>query len=71
MEFTTGCNQLGVEAYKGVVDFIMTDSWHDSENNFLLSYAEWDELVKYVEKYRRNEKLLAQYHFWKKEKEND
>lgn len=56
MEFTTGCNQLGVEAYKGVVDFIMTDSWHDTEINVLLSYAEWDELVKCVEEYRAKEK---------------
>ena len=57
MEFTTGCNQLGVEAYKGVVDFIMTDSWHDTEINVLLSYAEWDELVKAIEEARAKEKV--------------
>lgn len=67
MEFTAGCNQLGVEAYKGVVDFIMTDSLRqalgippqDTEITVLLSYAEWDELVKAVEEDRAKEKANA------------
>lgn len=57
MEFTKGCDTLVVESYKGVVDFVMSDGWNDTENHMLLSYAEWDELVKAVEDARAKEKV--------------
>lgn len=57
MEFTKSGERLTVESYEGVVDIAMSDTRHDSENNFLLSYAEWDDLVKSVEEARAKEKV--------------
>lgn len=57
MEFVKDGETLTIDSYKGVVELALTDTWHDSENNFLLSYAEWDELVKAVEEYRAKEKV--------------
>lgn len=55
MEFVKDGETLTIDSYKGVVELALTDTWHDSENNFLLSYAEWDELVMAVEEYRSKE----------------
>lgn len=59
LDFYKGSNELYVDSYKGVVEINMVDTWNGYDVPILLSYSEWDDLVKHIEEARAKEKLNA------------